>query len=173
MPKPLPLLGLLVATFFQLSACRDMIYCSGINTSGMPGSKLISVLPPKKKKYTNNLTDSSIYQSNGLCYDFCAGRYSFAILQLDECFCSNFAPVDSGDVGDCDFNCNGYPSDRCGGDELFGYFELRKRPSGTKDADGNLVTSTTTSVSTFHIRTSSCQTPCLAHHIQHTFYPST
>lgn len=40
---------------------------------------------------------SSIYQSQGLCYDTCNdGGYAFAVLQSSDCWCSNVVPS-SGD----------------------------------------------------------------------------
>lgn len=38
-------------------------------------------------------SDSSIYQSQGLCYGTCKdGGYAFAVLQSSDCWCSNVVP---------------------------------------------------------------------------------
>ncbi|KAI5868548.1 hypothetical protein GGS23DRAFT_36000 [Durotheca rogersii] len=75
----------------------------------------------------------SIYQSDGLCRDFCVGESAFAIVQFNQCWCSDYEPDSSTlvDVTDCDANCPGYPSDKCGADGLWGYMSLDRRPVGT------------------------------------------
>lgn len=43
--------------------------------------------------------NSSIYQSEGLCYDFCNDQsYALGILQDETCWCSNYVPASSDQV---------------------------------------------------------------------------
>ncbi|RFU77488.1 carbohydrate-binding wsc [Trichoderma arundinaceum] len=92
----------------------------------------------------------SIYQTNGLCSGFCIGKsYAFAITQQNSCWCSNYYP-DKGsttDTKDCDSPCPAYPTEFCGGHNLYGYILLNDvAPSGTKTAPPS--SSTTSSQST-------------------------
>ena len=75
--------------------------------------------------------DSSIFQSNGLCHDFCHSSYAFAVVQGNGCWCSNYVPVSTTSSSGCNKQYPGYPQDLCGGDGLYGYIALSKLPSGT------------------------------------------
>ncbi|KAF2219052.1 hypothetical protein BDZ85DRAFT_60461 [Elsinoe ampelina] len=81
----------------------------------------------------SNQPNYSIYQSNGLCYDTCKDQYAFAVVQYQNCWCSNFAPADTVDNSECSQACPGYPSELCGNQDsgLFGYIALQRQPSGT------------------------------------------
>lgn len=109
----------------------------------------------KHKQHTDRLlssqTDSSIYQSDGLCYDFCVDNYAYAVIQDKDCWCSDYTPSKSSQVStsECDLSCAGYPSDVCGGDNLFGYMALNKSPSGTA-AGTSTPSPTSSSVSQYH-----------------------
>ncbi|TGO29512.1 hypothetical protein BPAE_0014g00630 [Botrytis paeoniae] len=109
----------------------SMEYCSTLNTGS--GS-----------------ANSSIYQSDGLCYDFCLDEYAFAVVQGSECWCSNYVPGTTSSTSDCDTPCPGYPDDTCGGDSLYGYISLTLSPSGTKGA----ATTSSTSTSSEKVTTS-------------------
>lgn len=86
-------------------------FCSDINTS-------------------DSNSNSSVYQSNGLCSDFCIQDYAFAILQNQNCWCSNYFPAST--TTGCTLKCPGYPFEKCGGEDLYGYIALGKvSPSGT------------------------------------------
>ena len=77
---------------------------------------------------------SSIFQSNGACYDTCnRGSYAFAIVQGNQCWCSNYVPGTTTSVGNCNDNCPGYPAEQCGSstNSLYGYISLLRNPSGT------------------------------------------
>ncbi|KAI0965224.1 hypothetical protein F4678DRAFT_476785 [Xylaria arbuscula] len=102
-------------------------------------------------------TNSSIYQSNGLCHDFCVDQsYAFAILQEHDCWCSDYVPAVSSqvDTDECDDSCPGWMPDTCGAKGLYGYIALDTDPSGTADGGSSSATSTsaaqssTTSVDT-------------------------
>lgn len=101
----------------KLAQSLDMAYCANINTASTNGN-------------------SSIYQSDGLCHDFCLSDYAFSILQDDSCWCSNYVPdkTTQVDTDECDISCHGFPSDTCGGDGLWGYIALDKEPVGTSGA---------------------------------------
>ncbi|PSR81875.1 hypothetical protein BD289DRAFT_484165 [Coniella lustricola] len=144
MSSPLRLsawLGSLVALYSicpRLTAATPSIaiaYCASINTG-------------------STAANTSIYQSEGLCYDECNdGGYALAVLQDQDCWCSNYVPASSERVStdECDTACPGYPSDYCGGDNLYGYLALSAAVSGTKGATTSTssTTSSTTSSSTF------------------------
>ncbi|CAD6446111.1 e8131479-f94b-4739-9e84-30a81c898609 [Sclerotinia trifoliorum] len=102
-----------------------MEYCSSLNTATTSGN-------------------SSIYQSDGLCHDFCAGDYAFAIVQAEYCWCSNYAPGTTTSTSDCSSPCPGYPDDTCGGSGTYGYMGLGLSPSGTKGATTSSTSSSTT-----------------------------
>ncbi|KAI1409421.1 hypothetical protein F5Y13DRAFT_93473 [Hypoxylon sp. FL1857] len=103
-----------------LSSSIDMAYCASINTGTTPGN-------------------FSIYQSDGLCHDFCISEYAFAIVKEKECWCSDYTPdeTDQVDVSKCSEPCPGFTSDTCGGDNLWGYMSLAKEPSGTSGGSGS------------------------------------
>ncbi|KAI0429381.1 hypothetical protein F5Y09DRAFT_260041 [Xylaria sp. FL1042] len=103
-------------------------------------------------------TNSSIWQSNGLCHDFCVDQsYAFAILQAHDCWCSDYVPAVSSqvDTGECNDSCPGWKPDTCGADGLYGYIALDTSPSGT--ADGS-TTSTSTGQSSTTVDTTSTVT---------------
>ncbi|KAF8540125.1 hypothetical protein BDD12DRAFT_45358 [Trichophaea hybrida] len=105
------------------ASARDIVYCSDVNTG------------------SDSSPNTSTYQSNGLCYDTCnAGSYAFAILQGQDCWCSNYVPAT--DASGCNDPCPGYPSDTCGNMQknLYGYMALPNKPSGTKGADTTVST---------------------------------
>ncbi|KAI2635060.1 hypothetical protein GGS21DRAFT_90690 [Xylaria nigripes] len=110
----------------QLAEALDMKYCASINT-GM-----------------DSVTNSSIYQSNGLCHDFCIDKFAFAIVQETNCWCSDLVPEKSAQVatGECNTSCPGWPPDTCGADGLYGYIALGRLPSGTGDGGSSSPTST-------------------------------
>ncbi|KAJ8058869.1 hypothetical protein OCU04_011853 [Sclerotinia nivalis] len=119
-----------------------MEYCSSLNTGTGSGN-------------------SSIYQSDGLCHDFCVGEYAFAIVQGEYCWCSNYVPGTTTSTSDCSAPCPGYPDDTCGGSGTYGYIALALSPSGTKGAATSSTSSaarTTTSTSTSDTSTTTTPT---------------
>lgn len=98
--------------------------------------------------------DISIYQTNGLCRDFCAAQnYVYAITQVNDCWCSNYAPAESVQVSTdkCNHICPGFPDEKCGADGLFSYIFIGATlPSGTRGAEGGS-SSTSTDVSYLHV----------------------
>jgi hypothetical protein len=79
--------------------------------------------------------NESIYQTNGLCSDFCKDQYAYAITQEESCWCSNYTPSSSSQVskGRCNEPCPAYPDEMCGGRGLFSYVEMKgKLPAGSK-----------------------------------------
>ncbi|KAF2862449.1 hypothetical protein K470DRAFT_212791 [Piedraia hortae CBS 480.64] len=143
---------LLLASAVRIGAVQ-LAYCSSQNT----GSSFTPAF--------------SIYQSNGACISTCQAQYAYAILQWQNCWCSNYAPADQTDLGDCSQNCPGYPSDKCGNKEkgLYGYLKLNKAASGTggasvspssskassSDTTTQLITSTSSPSSTLATTTAS------------------
>ncbi|KAI0549049.1 hypothetical protein F4679DRAFT_596005 [Xylaria curta] len=116
----------------RLAQSLDIEYCASLNTAGTP-------------------TNSSIWQSNGLCHDFCVDQsFAFAILQQHDCWCSDYIPTKSSqvDTGECNDSCPGWKDDTCGGDNLFGYIALGLTPSGTAAGSSTSATSTTSTTST-------------------------
>lgn len=79
----------------------------------------------------------SIFQTQGLCEKFCSGEYSFAILNDQSCWCSDYEPSEDAKVDDdeCNIRCPAY-TEWCGGkNDKYGYLELGKTPEGTKSPD--------------------------------------
>ncbi|OIW28461.1 hypothetical protein CONLIGDRAFT_632742 [Coniochaeta ligniaria NRRL 30616] len=108
------LLAVLLWAYAKAAPSIAMDYCSSINTASMAANH-------------------SIYQSDGLCYGFCAKDYALAIVHGDSCWCSNFVPSKGVQVAtsQCNTACPGFPDDVCGGDGLYGYMLLQNQPSGT------------------------------------------
>ncbi|KAH0354087.1 hypothetical protein KCU81_g1035, partial [Aureobasidium melanogenum] len=105
----------LMSGFWQHAHGLGQTYCSSQNT----GSNFDAV--------------TDIYQSNGACQKTCVDNYAFAIVQYQQCWCSNYAPADQVDVSECNQSCPGYPDDKCGDKDngLYGYIKLNNSPSGT------------------------------------------
>lgn len=96
-----------------------------------------------------------IYMSNGYCKDYCMQNgYAVAITQYLDCWCSNYVPGDTVSNSDCSTNCPGFPSEKCGGDGLYGYVIVGD-VSGTQDSS----TPTSTTSSTTSPTTSSTTSP--------------
>ncbi|QPH09604.1 hypothetical protein C2857_000499 [Epichloe festucae Fl1] len=79
--------------------------------------------------------NSSTWQTNGLCHDYCNPTgYAYAVTQGNYCWCSNYTPDKSTQVssGRCNTDCPGYPFEKCGGPDVFGYVVANGMPSGTK-----------------------------------------
>ncbi|KAI8941974.1 hypothetical protein NX059_000084 [Plenodomus lindquistii] len=79
---------------------------------------------------------NSNFQSNGLCTDHCngSGTFAFAVIQFNNCWCTNYIPADQQDSSDCRVSCPGYPTEFCGDKDkdLFIYVQLAGTPSGTQ-----------------------------------------
>ncbi|KAI1095899.1 hypothetical protein F5B19DRAFT_272029 [Rostrohypoxylon terebratum] len=124
--RTMAFLGLLAfMANIHLAAALDMAYCASINTA-------------------STSANSSTFQSDGLCYNFCVDSFAYAVVQDSDCWCSDYTPADSTteDTTKCSSSCPGYPSDTCGGDGLYGYMSLSKEPSGTKGSGSSTSTST-------------------------------
>ncbi|RDI81522.1 hypothetical protein Vi05172_g8462 [Venturia inaequalis] len=119
---------LVVCAQVQWSYALSAQYCSTQNTGGGASP------------------NSSIYQSNGLCHDTCLASYAFAIVQGQNCWCSNYAPAAQGSTSKCNTPCPGFPDELCGNSDqsLYGYISLNVAPSGTL----GVASSSTAAVST-------------------------
>lgn len=147
---------------FRPASALDVTYCSSINTSGNQKSEepMSQFFP---RPYADDFwIDSSIYQSNGLCHDFCTATYAFAVLQTDGCWCSNYIPASTVSTSECDFSCPGYPGDLCGAENLFGYIALNVAASGTKGAGSSTPSTTQKSSATPEVSFPSVLNPYLA-----------
>lgn len=73
------------------------------------------------------------FQSNGACQDTCKSSYAFAVIEGQNCWCTNYAPGYSVNTLRCNDPCPGYPSEWCGSSAsgLYAYFQLSQAPSGT------------------------------------------
>lgn len=71
--------------------------------------------------------------SNGFCQDHCKGSYVFAVIQGQNCWCSNEQPANTVSNSQCGAQCPGYPSETCGNvnQGLYAYFNLGGNPTGT------------------------------------------
>ncbi|KAK7420065.1 Cell wall integrity and stress response component 4 [Neonectria punicea] len=120
----LGVLFLLATPWSPVTTALDLDMCASLNTGSTE-------------------RNTSIYQTNGLCHDFCIDDYAFAITQANSCWCSNYAPAKSEQesVSSCDTPCPAYPAEDCGGDGLYGYLSLGGvLPSGTQGADSSSTT---------------------------------
>lgn len=77
-----------------------------------------------------------LYQSNGWCFTHCNDNYAFAIVQYQQCWCSDYVPAETTSISSCGEDCPGFPDEKCGSLSagLFGYVALSKSPSGTLGA---------------------------------------
>ncbi|KAI7343256.1 hypothetical protein KC354_g15772 [Hortaea werneckii] len=104
----------------------------------------------------NKVTD--IYNSHGSCTTQC-GDYAFAIVQWQDCWCSNYAPANQQSIGDCDQYCPGYDYENCGNEDkgLYGYLPISgNEPSGTAGSGSSSeASSTSASTSTELVSTTS------------------
>ncbi|KAI1399937.1 hypothetical protein F4819DRAFT_488063 [Hypoxylon fuscum] len=134
-----------------LSQSVPIAYCASINTASTSGNE-------------------SIYQSDGLCHDFCIDDYAYAIVQDSQCWCSNDTPDKSVqvDTNNCNEQCPGYPGDLCGADGLWGYMSLDKEPTGTKGGSTSTTKTsspdTTTAEKTTAHTTTATPTPSVSVH---------
>lgn len=89
---------------------------------------------------------SNTFQSNGLCADACRSAYAFAIVQYQDCWCSDDVPPNRVPVRSCNEPCPGYPQESCGSraDGLFGYIRLSKEPADTWEGSERSTFSSTT-----------------------------
>ncbi|KAK1093375.1 hypothetical protein LTR48_002454 [Friedmanniomyces endolithicus] len=70
----------------------------------------------------------NIYQSNGACHDQCKDNYAFAVVQWQDCWCSNYIPAEQQSISNCNQNCPGYPSEQCGNQSAGLYGEQHACP---------------------------------------------
>lgn len=79
--------------------------------------------------------DSWPWQSNGNCTNHCndLNTYAFAVLQYQDCWCTNYIPSTTTDITRCQRDCPGFPAEKCGNKDagLFMYIEMNGKPSGT------------------------------------------
>jgi cell wall integrity and stress response component len=123
-------------------------YCSPQNNAGSyPACKSCSGHILKSPILTSSV-DWYAYQSNGECQNHCQGTYAFAVLQGNDCWCSNYIPSDQISTYDCNQACPGYPDEWCGSTDagLYGYYLLSpNEPLGT--SSGAVASATTKSSS--------------------------
>lgn len=88
--------------------------------------------PNKCASYNTGLGSlfSDKWMLNGLCKDHCLG-FAYAITSGNQCWCSNYEPGDTVDIGECNQGCPGIDLENCGGKDSFGYVEVGGSPSGT------------------------------------------
>ncbi|KAI0876877.1 hypothetical protein GGS24DRAFT_498501 [Hypoxylon argillaceum] len=132
------LMALIIGPEFVQSLAME--YCASLNTAA-------------------TATNSSIWQSDGLCHDFCVDQsYAFAIVQAHDCWCSDYVPATSAqvDTDECNDACPGWKYDTCGAQGLYGYIALDAAPSGT--ADGASTSTSAGQTSTTSVDTSSTAT---------------
>jgi hypothetical protein len=72
--------------------------------------------------------------SNGNCTQHCRdeGGFAFAVIQYEDCYCSNLIPSQQTDIANCRKICPGYDKENCGSIDsgLFIYIQ-NGNPSGT------------------------------------------
>ena len=125
---------ILLALAASESAALSQEYCASFNTGlakKAGRNEHLHRITLSVLIFTIKGTDN--YMTNGKCHDQCSG-YAFAIVQEEDCFCSNYAPGDTSSQGACNHPCPGYPYENCGdkAQGLFGYIALGPAPSGTQ-----------------------------------------
>lgn len=79
----------------------------------------------------------SIYNSFLACQATCnGGNYAFAVLQGEDCWCSNYVPAGQTALSSCSDACPGYPPDVCGNlaNNLYSYVALGPDPLSSASA---------------------------------------
>ncbi|RVD84680.1 uncharacterized protein DFL_006412 [Arthrobotrys flagrans] len=87
---------------------------------------------------------NSIYQSDGECRDHCVNDYAFGIVLWQNCWCSNYPPIELKNLDECQDSCPGYPDDRCGNrtENYYNYIELDQHlPSSRTDLPASTTSS--------------------------------
>lgn len=84
----------------------------------------------------------NIYQTLGLCNDKCQGKFAYAVLQYQECWCSNDKPSETVSVDECNQTCPGYPDQKCGnkGAGLYAYVPLDGAPISSSNGTSSVST---------------------------------
>ena len=98
------------------------------------------------------LVDISIYQTNGLCQNYCQDDYAYAITQDHNCWCSNYAPDQQYQVSGskCSTPCPAWPPEYCGGPDAYSYIVLDEvLPSGSEGPPSSATSTTAVSNSPF------------------------
>ena len=141
---------LLASTMAPQAQGLSQTYCSNQNTGAdYQGGRDESDPMFDGGRHANIGPVNDIYNSNGACKTQCEGRYAFAIVQWQNCWCSNYIPAQQGDTGNCNQQCPGYPQESCGNEDdgLYGYIALSNAPSGTMGASSDSQPSSTAYVS--------------------------
>jgi cell wall integrity and stress response component len=83
---------------------------------------------------------SNIYQTLGLCNNNCEGKFAYAVLRYQGCWCSNEKPTETVGVDKCNQSCPGYPDQKCGNESagLYSYVPIE----GAAVVGGNGTSST-------------------------------
>ncbi|PCG93123.1 Carbohydrate-binding WSC, subgroup [Penicillium occitanis (nom. inval.)] len=100
---------------------------------------------------SSSTENTNIYQSNGACNTQCSADYAFAVLQGQDCWCSNYIPASTVDVSECNTSCPGYPSDLCGNTDkgYYGYIAMSgHKASGTATGKSTATATDSSSSST-------------------------
>jgi hypothetical protein len=82
----------------------------------------------------------NVYQTLGLCNDKCQGKFAYAVLQYQECWCSNDKPSETVSVDECNQTCPGYPDQKCGnkGAGLYAYVPLDGAPISSSNGTSSV-----------------------------------
>lgn len=125
------------------SSLASVLLLASYAAAAAPGQSAINLQVEycsKQNTGASNAQGENIYQTLGLCNDHCQGKFAYAVLQYQECWCSNDKPSEMVDVEDCNQTCPGYPDQKCGnkGAGLYAYVPLDGAPisssNGTSSA---------------------------------------
>ncbi|KAF2027575.1 hypothetical protein EK21DRAFT_71580 [Setomelanomma holmii] len=94
---------------------------------------IILLVSPARAAWTESYCSSQNTGSTDVCHCGQVGNYAFAVIQLKDCYCSNYIPSQQVDVTRCDKGCPGFPSENCGDIDngLYIYIKMSGTPSGT------------------------------------------
>lgn len=106
------------------------------------------------------------WQSNGECLKHCngLGTYAFAVLKYTDCWCSNYIPASQTDISECEVDCPGFPSNKCGdrAKGLYMYIALGPDASGTQGAPSSTAVSTAAPLPSSTEEPSSTEAPAVS-----------
>ncbi|KAM0695203.1 hypothetical protein Q7P36_005559 [Cladosporium allicinum] len=141
----------------KTSLCSVLLLATYATAASQSAINLEVKYCSKENTGASNDQGSNIYQSLGACNDLCQGKFAYAVLQYQECYCSNEKPAEEVSLESCNQGCPGYPDQKCGnkGAGLFAYVALDGAPiSGSETTS----TSSSTSNSTMPAMTSAAGT---------------
>lgn len=106
---------------------------------------------------------SSIYMTLSLCHNTCNdGGFAVAIVQGQDCWCSNTVPLSTASMSNCDVPCPVWPAENCASDGYYGYLVIDQNKVQTLQSSSRTSTSSTSSTSKTSSTSSTSKTSSIA-----------